>query len=538
MKKHLGLSGRLLLSLLTLANGLTMGWFGYDQGVFSGVLISEDFLHHFPRIKNNHNVSGITSSCFSLGAFCGAIFAFTFGERIGRRKTILLGSVFNIVGAVLQIASFHLPMLIIGRIVNGFGMGMTSSTCPIYQAESTKAKYRGRLVVLGSVSNTAAYMLSNWMNFGLYFSSGPLEWRFPLAFQLIFPLISVPIMLIAPESPRWLMNHGRLEEGYQTIAALWGKNLSFDDEVVKTEYYSILASIEEEKAAQVPLKKVLIGKDKHKNLRRVILGCGTQFMQQFTGVNALGYYMPTILTVQLGFSKETAKLLTACNATSYLGAALVCLIIIDKIGRRIMMLYGSIGCCITYIIAAIAMKVSETRDTYAMGALTVSMFFVYYVIYGTSYAKVPWVYSSEINSIGWRTRGAAAATATNWICGFCITQYTDIAVTNMRWGFYLLFAMIVLCYAPVVWFFYPETAKRTLEDINFMFDLYDTLFLGKHRELRQRSRPQLFIDAEVERIDAIKAANHGKEYDEKLDAYHVEDAKSSRSSNAISTENV
>ena len=253
MKKHLGMSGRLLLSLLTLANGLTMGWFGYDQGVFSGVLISEDFLNHFPKIKNNHNVSGITSSCFSLGAFCGAIFAFTFGEKIGRRKTILLGSLFNVIGAVLQIASFHLPMLIVGRIVNGFGMGMTSSTCPIYQAESTKAKYRGRLVVLGSVSNTAAYMLSNWMNFGLYFSSGPLEWRFPLAFQLVFPLISVPIMLIAPESPRWLMNHGRLEEGYQTIAALWGKNLSFDDEVVKTEYYNILASIEEEKSWVVGL---------------------------------------------------------------------------------------------------------------------------------------------------------------------------------------------------------------------------------------------------------------------------------------------
>lgn len=529
MKKHLGLSGRALISLLTIANGLTMGWFGYDQGVFSGVLISDDFLHHFPRIKNDHNISGITSSCFSLGAFVGAIFAFTFGEKIGRRSTILFGSLFNTIGAVLQIASFHLPMLIIGRIINGFGMGITSSTCPVYQAESTKAKYRGRLVVFGSVSNTFAYMLSNWMNYGLYFSSGPLEWRFPLAFQLVFPLISVPIIFfILPESPRWLINHGKLDEGLETIAALWGKNLSTDDAVVRAEYYSILASTEEEHASQPPLKKVLTGKDNHKTLRRVILGCGTQFMQQFTGVNALGYYMPTILTVQLNFSKETAKLLTACNATSYLGAALVCLIIIDKLGRRIMMLYGSIGCCLTYIVAAVAIKVSETKLKYEMGALTVSMFFVYYVIYGTSYAKVPWVYSSEINTIGWRTRGAAAATATNWICGFCITQYTDIAVTNLGWGFYLLFAIIVLCYAPIVWFFYPETARRTLEDINFMFDKYDTVFLGKHKELRQRSRPQLFIDAEDKRINDIALLNKSDE-DEKYDTIHVEE-NASRSS--------
>lgn len=488
--------------------------------VFSGVLISDDFLTHFPRVKNDHNISGITSSCFSLGAFVGAIFAFTFGERIGRRKTILLGSLFNTVGAVLQVTSFHLPQMIIGRVINGFGMGMTSSTCPVYQAECTKAKYRGRLVVFGSVSNTFAYMLSNWINYGLYFRGGAIEWRFPLAFQLIFPLFSVPLVLLSPESPRWLLNHEKLDEGLESIRLLWGKNLSKDNQEVKSEFYNILATIEEERAQQAPLKDVFFGKDKHKNLRRVILGMGTQFMQQFSGVNALGYYMPTILTVQLGFSKKTSKLLSACNATSYLGAALVCLLIIDRIGRRIMMLYGSVGMCITYIIAAVAMKISETRDTYAMGALTVSMFFIYYVIYGTSYAKVPWVYSSEINSVGWRTRGAAAATATNWICGFCITQYTDIAVTNMKWGFYLLFAMIVLCYGPVVWFFYPETAKRTLEDINYMFDSYDTLFLGKYKELRQRSRPDLFIDAEIERIEAING-NRPLD-DEKFDTNHVE----------------
>lgn len=526
MKQHTGITGRWLIGLLTLANGLTMGWFGYDQGCYSGVLISEDFLEHFPRIRNDPDISGISSSCFSLGAFCGAIFAFTFGERIGRRYTILLGSLFNIIGAVLQISCFHLAQLIIGRLINGFGMGMTSSTCPVYQAECTKAKYRGRLVVVGSVSNTAAYCLSNWMNYALFFASGPLEWRFPLAFQLVFPIISVPILLfIVPESPRWLINHGREEEGLETISKLWGKNLTTESESVRTEFYSILGSIKEEKADLVPLKQVLTFRDRHKNLRRVILGCGTQFMQQFSGVNALGYYMPTILKEQLGFSIEDAKLLSACNATSYLGAAFVCLIIIDLLGRRIMMLYGSVGMCITYIIAAIAMKVSETSHKYEMGALTTSMFFVYYVIYGTSYAKVPWVYSSEINSIGWRTRGAAAATATNWICGFCITQYTDKAVTNMKWGFYLLFAIIVLCYGPVVWFFYPETAKRTLEDMNFMFDHYDTIFVGKHKELRQRSRPEIFIEAEIERVGALKLEKKDS-LDEKEDALHVEERSS------------
>lgn len=116
-----------------------MAWFGYDQGVFSGVLISKDFIYHFPETKNA-NISGIVSSCFSvspytpgccrtsanksqLGAFVGAIFAFMTGDKTGRKLAVAIGLVCNLVGAVLQIAAFHLPMMFVGRIINGFGMG-------------------------------------------------------------------------------------------------------------------------------------------------------------------------------------------------------------------------------------------------------------------------------------------------------------------------------------------------------------------------------------------------------------------------------
>ncbi|CDK24810.1 unnamed protein product [Kuraishia capsulata CBS 1993] len=520
MKKHLGLSGNYLLGFLTAMNGLTMGWFGYDQGVFSGVLISADFISHFPKVKDS-NISGITSSCFSLGAFLGAITAFSFGEKIGRKKTILCGSILNAIGAILQISAFHLPQMIIGRVINGFGMGLTSSTCPVYQAECTKAQYRGRLVVVGSLSNTFAYMLANWMNFGLYFSSGPLQWRFPMAFQLLFPMFSVPILLFLPESPRWLMNNKRFDEGLQNIALLWGKDLKSEDPLVQEEYYSILSIIDQESKNRVPLKDVLLCKDKTHNLKRVVLGMGTQFMQQFTGVNALGYYMPTILTTQLGFSSSRAKLLSACNATSYLAAAFVCLIIIDMVGRRRLMIWGSLSCCVCYIIAAVSVKVADTHLKFEMGCLTVTMFFLYYVCYGTSYAKVPWVYSSEINSIGWRTRGAAAATATNWICGFCVTQYTKKAIDNMKWGFYLLFACIVLCYVPVVYFLYPETSRRTLEDIDYMFQEYDVVIVSRYKVLTQRGRAEEFAINEEQRVQDV---THSKALgDEKSSlAEHVE----------------
>lgn len=224
--------------------------------------------------------------------------------------------------------------MIVGRIINGFGMGLTSSTCPVYQAECSKPHVRGKLVVVGSLSNTAAFCLANWMNFGLYFQGEALQWRFPLGFQLIFPVIVSLTMLFVPESPRWLLLKDRHEEALQTLARLEGPTKSIDDIDVKAQFLSIQSALEMERREQAPFMDILTGRDKMKNLRRLILSCGTQFMQQFSGVNALGYYLPTLLVQSVGLGEEESRLLTAINGTTYLCAAFCCLIVIDLFGRR------------------------------------------------------------------------------------------------------------------------------------------------------------------------------------------------------------
>ena len=166
--------------------------------------------------------------------------------------------------------------------------GLTSSTCPVYQAECSKPRHRGKLVVVGSVCNTAAFCLSNWMNYGLYFSGGPLQWRFPLAFQLIFPLVVGSVLPFLPESPRWLLLQDHYEEALGIIARLAGKNVDIHDPEVTAEFLSIKTAIYQEREDRVPVMDVLTFRDKTQNFRRLLLSCGTQFMQQFSGVNALG----------------------------------------------------------------------------------------------------------------------------------------------------------------------------------------------------------------------------------------------------------
>ena len=200
---------------------------------------------------------------------------------MGRKKAVALGLTCNVIGAVLQITSFHLPQMIVGRIINGFGMGLTSSTCPVYQAECSKPRVRGKLVVVGSLSNTAAFCLANWMNYGLYFQGSALQWRFPLAFQLVFPIVVSIALLFVPESPRWLLLKDRHEEALAVLARLEGKDKTIHDPEVTAQFLSIQASLQMERKDRVPTMDVLRCRDKTQNLRRLLLSCGTQFMQQF-----------------------------------------------------------------------------------------------------------------------------------------------------------------------------------------------------------------------------------------------------------------
>ncbi|KAH7258822.1 general substrate transporter [Fusarium redolens] len=502
------LSGTPLLVCVTLVNAVSMSWFGYDQGVFSSVLISADFKHWFPETKVA-SISGIVSSCFALGAFFGAVFAFVCGDKLGRKKTIWVGLLSNLVGAVLQIVSWHLPQMIVGRVINGFGMGVTSSTCPVYQAECSKPRVRGKLVVVQSLCNTAAFCLANWMNYALGVRSGPIQWRFPLGFQLLFPCVIAVALLFVPDSPRWLMLKDRHDEALVVIARLAGRNATTEDLDVVTEFRSIQATIQQERNETVSTIDMLKCRDKTQNLRRILLSCGTQFMQQFSGVNALGYYLPTMLQQVLGYSARRSRLLTGVNGTIYLFAAICCLFIIDRFGRRKMMLYGAatMGSC--YMIVSMTLLGAKHNPGMKerLGEVTTAFFFIYYFCYGTSFAKVPWVFNSEVNSLGWRTRGAAAATATNWMGGFIVTQFTKTGVDNLNWGFFLLFAGFCYSYFPIVYFLYPETARRTLEDMDQIFIQNPGLIVCRIPELTQRERPQTLINLEQKRVEKAEVAH-------------------------------
>ena len=150
----------------------------------------------------NTSLLGTVTAIYDVGCFFGAVIAFWLGEKLGRKKTVLVGTSIMTIGAIIQISAYSVAQMIVGRIVAGIGNGINTATAPVWQSETSTVKWRGKLVVIEMILNIAGFSLSNWMTYGFSYTSGPISWRFPLAFQLVFMIILFSTVPWLPESPR------------------------------------------------------------------------------------------------------------------------------------------------------------------------------------------------------------------------------------------------------------------------------------------------------------------------------------------------
>ncbi|KUJ10838.1 general substrate transporter [Mollisia scopiformis] len=515
------LSGYPLEVALTVANSAAQAWYGYDQGVISGILISPYFISTFPQTKNS-NTQGITASCFSLGNLAGCLFAALFGNRLGRKNTLRTGGTVSAIGAILQFSATSFPQLIVGRVINGMGNGMTSSTCGMYQAESCRGPRRGKLSVIVVLHNVVFYCFASWLTLACSYINNSAQWRLPLALQLIPCLAMFSLLPLLPESPRWLVMQDRMDDAQDALCRYLGKDLSPDDPEVLRELASIEEAYKLEVQSRISFKEVIMCRDRSRHLHRLLLGMGGQFMQQFGGINALNYYFPIILEDNIGLSTLMARILTGCNATSYMISSALAFWMIERAGRRTLMLSGLGLQCLAYVMVAIAIAL-QSEAPFQWGAVAITFLFFYYAAFGCTWGMVPWVYQAEINSLAMRTKGSAAATATNWLFGFVCTQFTPTGIKNIGYRFYIIFAAFNLLFVPIVYSLYPETSNRTLEDIDEYFDVdsgHTTIIPIGDKATKSTARPQEAIDAEVRRVETATTLV-GKKTDDPT-SVHVE----------------
>ncbi|KAL9608198.1 MAG: hypothetical protein Q9167_006958 [Letrouitia subvulpina] len=367
-----------------------------------------------------------------------------------------------------------------------------SVNVPNYNAEVAPPEVRGSLVALQQLAITAGIMVSFWIDYGTNNIGGSGEmqseaaWLVPICLQLI-PGIALGVgILFMPFSPRWLIHHGREAEARRVLSSL--RNLPLDHELIELEFLEIKAQSVFEKRSTAEkwphlveltpwntfkLQWVAIGSlfTIKAMFRRVTVATVTMFFQQFTGINAVLYYAPSIFAA-LGTSSNTTSLL----ATGVVGVAMFlatvpAVLYIDKLGRKPVMLVGALGMGICHMtIAVIFAKNQYQWATHkAAGWAAVAMVWLFVVHFGYSWGPCAWVLISEVWPLSNRAYGIALGASSNWMSNFIVGQITPDLLTHIKYGTFIFFGLLTFGGAAFLWWYVPETKRLTLEEMDVVF---------------------------------------------------------------------
>ncbi|EPS27402.1 hypothetical protein PDE_02345 [Penicillium oxalicum 114-2] len=452
-----GLVGKPLLYFTSVFVSLGVFLFGYDQGVMSGIITGIFFRDYFGQ--PSPATIGTVVAILEVGAFISSLLVGRIGDVIGRRRTILYGSAVFFVGGGLQTFALNMPMMMVGRVVAGLGVGALSTIVPVYQSEISPPHNRGKLACIEFTGNIAGYATSVWVDYFCSFIESDMSWRLPLLCQCVMGALLGLGSLIICESPRWLLDNDHDEEGMVVIANLYGEGDIHNDKA-RQEYREIKMNVlmqrqEGERSYSDMFKRYW---------KRVFIAMSAQALAQLNGINVISYYAPLVFE-SAGWKGRAAILMTGINGISYLLSTVPPWYLVDKWGRRPILLSGAVAMMISLSLIAyfIYIEISATRT------LTVIFVMIYNAAFGASWGPIPWLYPPEILPLSIRAKGASLSTASNWAFNWLVGELTPILQGLIGWRLYLLHAFFCACSFVVVYFLYPETSGVRLEDMNVLF---------------------------------------------------------------------
>ncbi|GAB1203635.1 hypothetical protein APSETT445_002272 [Aspergillus pseudonomiae] len=472
--------------------------FGYDQGVLSALLTLDSFQEVLPlmtpRERSNDlcwldnptntiphptyctgdpNTQAAGVAIYQIGCWMGSLVILVYGERWGRKSSTFWGSSIMIIGTIMQAACFDYGLFVAGRVVGGIGNGMVTSTIPTWQSECARPHQRGVLIMLSGALISAGVMIAYWVDYGFYFLTGSVRWRFPLMFQSFFTIVVMIGLLYLPDSPRWLTMQGRHAEARDVTARLVGK--SEDHPEVEEELRNINEALEVQSRGGSFKYRELLTNGPSQNLRRSALAMVSQFFQQMCGINLVTYYATAIFENSLGFGPSMARLLAACNGTEYFMASLIALPLIERTGRRKLMIIGAFGMMASMAILAGTVSTGEIMENGSpkletkYGVTATVFLFVFNSFFAIGWLGMTWLYPAEITNLRIRIQANALSTSSNWMSNFLIVMITPPAFANLGYQTYIIFAVFNAALIPCVYLFFPETKGRTLEELDVVF---------------------------------------------------------------------
>ncbi|GAA5889561.1 hypothetical protein JCM5296_005985 [Sporobolomyces johnsonii] len=452
--------------------------FGCDISSMSGQLSNPYYLSQFGH-PNSKLQGGITAA-MPAGSFGGALVNSYISDKIGRKKTIILGAWIWVLGCIIQSAANDVVTLVAGRVVAGIAVGILSAIVTVYQAELTKPSIRGRIVSFQQLAIMSGIFLQFFVQYGCSYISSDASFRIPWALQLIPGLLLGTLMFLFPESPRWLMDHDRHDEALQILADVHAAG-DTENEFVQLEYAEINQQLEFEKTQAAKSYLDLL---KPNVRRRVFLGMSEQMWSQLTGMNVMMYYVVYVFQ-SAGINGRQGELI-ASSVQYALGvvATVPAVFFIDSWGRRPMLLIGAVAMGMWLFLVgglqarfghAVADASDSTTTTWVIDGhksatyaiIVCSYFFV--CSFAITWGPCSWTYASEIFPTRVRGKAVSLSTASNWAFNFALAYATPPSFHNIQWRTYFVFGTFCFAMSIHIFFMFPETKGRTLEEMEEVF---------------------------------------------------------------------
>ncbi|KAL6354331.1 hypothetical protein LRP88_11659 [Fusarium phalaenopsidis] len=456
--------------------------YGYNQGMFSGILTMASFGRHMGDYVENTTKKGWLTAILELGAWLGAVLSGAIAELCSRKYGILIATTVFMLGVIIQATAVKAghDSILAGRFITGMGVGSLSTIVPLYNSECAPPEVRGALVALQQLAITFGIMISFWIDYGCNYIGGThvdtqsdAAWLVPICLQLAPALILFIGMIWMPFSPRWLIHHDRETEAREILADLRG--LPTDHELIELEFLEIKAQSLFEKrslAERFPQLQALTASNIFK-LQFVSIRALFQSRAMFKRVvvATVLYYAPQIFG-QLGLSENTTSLL----ATGVVGIAMFIATVpavlwIDRLGRKPVLIVGAIGMATCHIIIAVilAKNIDNFHNHQAAGWAAICMVWLFVVHFGYSWGPCAWIIIAEIWPLSTRPYGTSLGASSNWMNNFIVGQVTPDMLDGITYGTYILFGLLTYIGAAFIYFVVPETKRLSLEEMDLIF---------------------------------------------------------------------
>ncbi|CAL9041545.1 sugar transport protein 7-like [Musa acuminata AAA Group] len=444
--------------------------FGYDIGISGGVTSMDPFLKKFfpvvYRKKNsqshnnyceydNQGLAAFTSSLY-LAGLVASLAASPVTRKHGRRASIVCGGISFLVGATLNSAAVNLPMLILGRIMLGIGIGFGNQAVPLYLSEMAPAHLRGGLNMMFQLATTLGIFSANMINYGTE-KIKPWGWRLSLGLAAAPAILMTIGGALLPETPNSLVEQGRAEEGRRVLEKIRGTN------DVDAELQDMVEASELANSIEHPFRNIL----ERRNRPQLIMAILMPTFQILTGINSILFYAP-VLFQSMGFGGNAALYSSVMTGAVLASSTLVSIATVDRWGRRPLLIGGGLQMIVCQVAVAVILGVKFGGDKQLskdFSIVVVVVFCLFVAAFGWSWGPLGWTVPSEIFPLETRSAGQSITVSVNLLFTFAIAQSFLSLLCSFKFGIFLFFAGWITIMTVFVYVFLPETKGVPIEEM-------------------------------------------------------------------------